>query len=73
VLLADLDRWLVYYNSERPHLGYRNLGKCPSETVNAYLSVTKKASQYNLPLSRLDKSGVTVQAALPSRGRPIDR
>jgi hypothetical protein len=41
---ADLDRWLVHYNTERPHLGYRNMGKRPIDTVNAYLSVTKEAS-----------------------------
>ncbi len=25
-LQADLDAWLVHYNTERPHLGYRNIG-----------------------------------------------
>lgn len=43
-LQADLDRWLVHYNTERPHLGYRNLGKRPIDTVSAYLSVTQEAS-----------------------------
>ena len=43
-LQADLDRWLAYYNTERPHLGYRNMGKRPIDTVNAYLSVTQEAS-----------------------------
>lgn len=43
-LQADLDRWLVHYNTERPHLGYRNLGKRPIDTVNAYLSVIQEAS-----------------------------
>ncbi len=43
-LQADLDRWLVHYNTERPHLGYRNMGKRPLDTVNAYLSVTQEAS-----------------------------
>ncbi len=28
-LQVDLDRWLVCYNIERPHLGYRNQGKTP--------------------------------------------
>jgi hypothetical protein len=55
-LQADLDRWLVHYNTERPHLGYRNMGKRPIDTVNAYLSVTKEASvhpvqYYCCPLS----------------------
>ncbi len=29
-LKADLDAWLVHYNTERPHLGYRNMGRRPS-------------------------------------------
>jgi transposase InsO family protein len=32
-LQADLDAWLVHYNRERPHLGYRNQGRRPWETV----------------------------------------
>lgn len=36
-LQADLDEWLVFYNEERPHLGYRNLGRRPIETVCLYL------------------------------------
>jgi transposase InsO family protein len=43
-LQADLDRWLLHYNTERPHLGYRNMGKRPIDTINAYLSVTQEAS-----------------------------
>ena len=38
-LQADLDVWLVYYNEQRPHQGYRNLGKRPIETLNAFLSL----------------------------------
>ena len=36
-LQADLDQWLVYYNTERPHHGYRNMGKRPIDTVEQYL------------------------------------
>ena len=36
-LQADLDIWLAHYNNERPHRGYRNMGKRPIETVNLYL------------------------------------
>ena len=36
-LQQDLDTWLVHYNTERPHQGYRNMGKRPIDTVNAYL------------------------------------
>lgn len=38
-LQGDLDKWLRYYNYERPHQGYRNLGKRPFDT----LKLTKKA------------------------------
>jgi len=31
-LQADLDVWLHYYNYERPHRGYRNMGRRPIET-----------------------------------------
>jgi len=29
----DLQKWLVHYNTQRPHLGYRNQGRTPYETV----------------------------------------
>jgi len=32
-LQADLDAWLVHYNTERPHRGYRNMGRTPMATV----------------------------------------
>lgn len=37
-LQADLDAWLIHYNTERPHLGYRNMGRRPVETVMSFLS-----------------------------------
>ena len=37
-LQADLDAWLVLYNTERPHLGYRNMGRRPIETVMSFVS-----------------------------------
>ncbi len=33
-LQADLDQWLLHYNTERPHQGYRNMGKRPIDTVD---------------------------------------
>lgn len=36
-LQTYLDIWLTHYNNERPHRGYRNMGKRPIETVNLYL------------------------------------
>lgn len=32
-LQTDLDEWLEYYNHQRPHRGYRNMGKRPIETL----------------------------------------
>ena len=37
-LQADLDVWLIHYNTERPHLGYRNMGRRPVETVMSFVS-----------------------------------
>lgn len=37
-LQADLDAWLVHYNRERPHLGHRNQGRRPWETVERFVS-----------------------------------
>lgn len=31
-LQSELDKWLQFYNYERPHQGYRNMGKKPFET-----------------------------------------
>ncbi|MCY4355299.1 MAG: IS481 family transposase, partial [Truepera sp.] len=36
LLPADLDTWLHHYNSERPHLGYRNQGRRPMETIKLF-------------------------------------
>lgn len=43
-LQVDLDQWLLHYNTERPHQGYRNMGKRPIDTINAYLAVIQEAS-----------------------------
>jgi transposase InsO family protein len=37
-LQADLDSWLIHYNTERPHRGYRNKGKRPLDTVLNFVS-----------------------------------
>lgn len=34
-LQGDLDNWLHHYNHERPHRGYRNMGRRPIETIEA--------------------------------------
>jgi transposase InsO family protein len=36
-LQADLDAWLIYYNTERTHQGYRNRGRRPMDVVQDYL------------------------------------
>ena len=36
-LQAELDTWLRHYNHERPHLGYRNQGRRPWETVERFV------------------------------------
>jgi len=32
-LQKDFDKWLKFYNEQRPHLGYRNQGKKPMERI----------------------------------------
>lgn len=40
-LQKDLDKWLHEYNYERPHLGYRNQGRRPWETIKLFLEGNK--------------------------------
>jgi transposase InsO family protein len=35
---VDLDAWLAHYNTERPHQGYRNMGRRTIETVMSFVS-----------------------------------
>lgn len=41
-LQADLDVWLNHYNTERPHQGYRNMGRRPIDTINQYLETVNR-------------------------------
>ena len=41
-LQADLDAWLVHYNTERPHRGYRNMGRRPIDTVILFQQIVKE-------------------------------
>ncbi|MEW6011870.1 MAG: IS481 family transposase [Elusimicrobiota bacterium] len=41
-LQADLDKWLKYYNYERSHQGYRNMGKRPFDTVKKFVKIVRK-------------------------------
>lgn len=35
---CDLDAWLIHYNTERPHLGYGNMGRRPLDIVLSFVS-----------------------------------
>lgn len=41
-LQRDLEDWLVTYNHERPHQGYRNQGRTPYETIKLFLNQKQK-------------------------------
>ena len=51
-LQADLDAWLHHYNHERPHLGYRNQGRRPWETVERFVSQSPARIRNGTPLGR---------------------
>ncbi len=44
-LQADLDKWLDYYNNERPHRGYRNMGRRPIETIEMGKAVKEQKAE----------------------------
>jgi len=41
-LQKDLDKYVKFYNTERPHQGYRNMGKRPIDTVEAFVKSSGK-------------------------------
>jgi transposase InsO family protein len=45
-LQTAFDTWLVHYNTERPHLGYRNQGRRRSDTVTQYLASCRATSPH---------------------------
>lgn len=45
-LQTDLDKWLYHYNYERPHRGYRNMGKRPIDTVQAFIKNSKESVRH---------------------------
>lgn len=47
-LQADLDEWLVFYNTQRPHLGYRNMGRRPLETVEQFCTQQTNTNSKNV-------------------------
>jgi transposase InsO family protein len=44
-LQVDLDNWLDYYNNERPHRGYRNMGRRPIETIESGKAVKEQMAE----------------------------
>ena len=44
-LQTDLAEWLVYYNQQRPHQGYRNMGRTPAETIALMTKCVNKETQ----------------------------
>ncbi len=40
-LQADLDQWFIEYNTQRPHQGYRNMGRRPAEVIEEYLATVR--------------------------------
>ena len=42
-LQQDLDQSLHYYNNERPHWGYRNKGRRPTETIEQEKSAKEQS------------------------------
>jgi transposase InsO family protein len=43
-LQQDLNRWLHPYNHERPHRGYRNMGRRPIETIEVGKRIKEQMS-----------------------------
>lgn len=44
-LQTDLDAWLHHYNHERPHRGYRNMGRRPIETMQIGKTVREELTK----------------------------
>ena len=45
-LQDDFDSWLKHYNYERPHRGYRNLGKRPFDTIKKFIALPKQSVRH---------------------------
>lgn len=62
-LQMDLDKWLHHYNYERHHLGYRNQGRRPFDTVQQALINAQQAiaGQSALPTTPPNRKSKTVK------------
>jgi transposase InsO family protein len=58
-LQTDLDGWLRFYNEERPHQGYRNLGRRPLDTVSDFLALPDWRERCAASLTRPDNQNVS--------------
>lgn len=45
-LQKDFDAWLFHYNTERPHRGYRNMGKRPIDTVKKFIKTRQNNARH---------------------------
>ncbi len=71
-LQTDLDTWLWHYNYERPHQGYRNLGKRPFERIELYLVEQQSFPPVlDLPAATGDQPGAQSQSRAVSEA-PFD-
>jgi len=50
-LQKDHNQWMHEYNTERPHLGYRNMGKTPIKSFNDYKQKQKSLNLKKCPVS----------------------
>jgi transposase InsO family protein len=64
-LQVDLDEWLAYYNTSRPHLGYPNMGWVPFEKIKAYID---EVGAGDLTVESRVKNSSWVDAALNREG-----
>jgi transposase InsO family protein len=62
-LQTDLDAWLANYNTQRPHHGYRNMGKRPNDTVEQYLRA-RDAPGAAAPASTATRAAAAASAAV---------
>lgn len=53
-LQADLGEWLVYYSSDRPYQGLRNMGRMPAgQTISLVQETIKEEyKEYSLGVSQ---------------------
>jgi transposase InsO family protein len=66
-LQHDLDAWMQHYNYNRPHLGYRNQGRRPIDTVEEYIKKTTEGEGVATP----SPSVTSANTAPRTRGKSV--